>query len=80
MRPHKQSRSIKPASSRSQAPYGYRRVGRRLEIDPEEAAIVRQIFAEYIAAKGVITDSILDSMCYLHSRHAALARRSRRPS
>ena len=75
MRPHKQSRSIKTASSRSQAPYGYRQVGRRLEIDPEEAAIIRQIFAEYIAAKGVITDSILDAMCYLHSRRAARARR-----
>ncbi len=75
MRPRKQSRSVKSASSRSQVPYGYRRIGGRLEIDPEEAAIVRQIFAEYIAAKGVITDSILDSMCYLHSRRAARARR-----
>lgn len=66
MKPHKQPRSVK-FSTRSQVPYGYRKEGQRLVTDHQEAAIVRQIFEEYIAANGVITDSILESMQDLHT-------------
>ena len=37
----------------SSAPYGYRLVNLRLEIQPEEAEIVRWIFQQYLAGANV---------------------------
>ncbi len=51
MKPRKQTRSAKSVSKRTTVPYGYRRKGYGLEVQPVEAAVVRQVFAHYVSSK-----------------------------
>jgi hypothetical protein len=74
MKPHKQSRSVKPVRQGRTVPYGYRKKGRRLEVQPREAAVVRQVFADYVSLEAAFNATIQDWMRSVRSRRAQLAR------
>ncbi len=78
MKPRKKARSARRTSKRSDAPDGYCEEGEQLIPHTEEAAIVRQVYADFIASNGDIMASIENFVRSIRARERQIGREQAR--